>query len=192
MTSIAMRMTVPPGPGGLAASEGLRQRRRHILLETVARIGAGDDLERDVLPALYKALAIEIQVDALVLVDPNERASFAAGMDRRRASHSPGQRISLTSAATRRAMHLSDIRNSLDPITEGAKAQGMNACACEPLLFRGRLLGTLCFASRTRRSFAAEDLLLFEELARHIALARARQPSRPTRPLAANPVAIAA
>jgi GAF domain-containing protein len=50
----------------------------------------------------------------------------------------------------------------------------MNAYPCEPLLVGDRLLGTLSFASRSRRSFDAEDVLFFRAIAKQVAIARDR------------------
>ncbi|HXG81285.1 MAG TPA: GAF domain-containing protein, partial [Sphingomicrobium sp.] len=49
-----------------------------------------------------------------------------------------------------------------------------NAYACEPLIVGDRLLGTLSFASRSRKSFDPDDLSFFRTIARHVALARDR------------------
>ena len=64
-------------------------------------------------------------------------------------------------------------------MTELVRSAGINAYACEPLLAGGRLLGTLSFASRSRRAFDVDDLLFFRAVARLLAAARDR--ARPVR-----------
>ena len=65
----------------------------------------------------------------------------------------------------------------------------MTAYACEPLMVGDRLLGTLSFASRSRRSFDAEDLLFFRAVAKHVA--RARDRARAARGAAESALGIA-
>ena len=54
------------------------------------------------------------------------------------------------------------------------RAAGINAYACEPLIVGDRLLGTLSFASRSRRQFDLDDLSFFRAIAKHVAPARDR------------------
>ena len=75
-------------------------------------------------------------------------------------------------------MHVTDIQRSLDPISELVRAEGISAYACEPLLVADRLLGTMSFATRSRRSFAGEDLLFFRSIAKQVAFARDRASRR--------------
>jgi GAF domain-containing protein len=102
-----------------------------------------------------------------------------------------GQAICGTVAATRQPMHVTDIQRSLDPLADLVRSAGISAYACEPLMVGDRLLGTLSFASRTRRSFDAEDILFFRAIAKRVAMARdrARKRNRPApgnRPKAAK------
>jgi GAF domain-containing protein len=78
-------------------------------------------------------------------------------------------------AQARQALHVTDIQRSLDPRAEALRAEGVNACACEPLLVGERLFGTLAFATRARRCFSEDQIRLFRELARLIAAARERK-----------------
>ena len=58
-----------------------------------------------------------------------------------------------------------------DPRTDLLRSLGVLACACHPLLCQGRVIGTLAFASRTRSTFAADDLSLIKSVSDHIAIA---------------------
>ena len=161
----------------------LRRRRSEILRETAARLLAGDDPDRDVMPALFRALAAERIVDAtlgFIVTEMSEsmKLGFMEGFDevmiQRCLRLDFGQAVCGTVAATRRAMHLTDIQRSLDPLAELVRTAGINAYACEPLIVGDRLLGTLSFASRSRRRFDPEDLQFFRAVAKHLALARDR------------------
>ncbi len=47
---------------------------------------------------------------------------------------------------------------------------GLRAFACHPLLANGRLLGTLCFGSRTRQAFSEEELEFFRSFCNYVAM----------------------
>ena len=161
----------------------LRQRRAAILAETAEQLLAGEDPDLIVLPALYKALAAERIVDAALGFVVTEGAEsmnlgFMKGFPRevmqRCLTLDFGQAICGTVARTQRPMHVTDIQRSLDPLADLVRSAGINAYACEPLIAGGRLLGTLSFASRSRRSFDGDDLTFFKAVARHVATARNR------------------
>ena len=65
----------------------LRQRRGELLSDLAARLLAGQDLDREVMPALFRALAEERMVDATlgyIVTDLNEGMKFGSmeGFDR--------------------------------------------------------------------------------------------------------------
>lgn len=175
-----------PLRGGVGAAERkahLRRRRREILAETAEALLAGKDPDSEVMPALFRSLAAEKIVDGtlgyiVTTMEEGMKLGFMEGFDRamiqRCLTLDFGQAVCGTVAATRRAMHVSDIQGSLDPMTELVRSAGINAYACEPLLAGGRLLGTMSFASRGRRSFDAEDLSFFRAIAKQLAIARDR------------------
>jgi GAF domain-containing protein len=163
--------------------ERLRRRRSEILAEVSARLLAGQDPDHVVMPWLFRELRAERLVDAtlgFIVTDLHEgmKLAFVEGFDRamvqRCLTMDFGQAICGTVAATRRAMHVADIQNRLDPIADLVRSAGINAYACEPLVVGERLLGTMSFASRERKRFAIEDLLFFQSIARQVALARDR------------------
>ena len=158
-------------------------RRAELLADTAESLLAGEDPDRAVLPALYRALAAERMIDAslgFVVTDMHEglRLGFIEGFDKammqRCLTLDFGQAICGTVAANRRAIHATDIQRSFDPRADLVRQAGVQAYACEPLLFNGRLLGTISFASRTRRSFDPQDLNFFHVIARLVAIARER------------------
>jgi len=165
------------------AKNYLRQRRKQILARTAERLLAGEDPDRVVMPALFRELAAERIVDAtlgFIVTDLGEAMNlgFMEGFDRamiqRCLTLDFGQAICGTVAATRQPMHITDIQRTLDPLADLVRSAGIDAYACEPLIVGDRLLGTLSFASRSRRSFDAEDLLFFRNVAKHVAIARDR------------------
>lgn len=168
--------------------EAVRRRRAEILTETASSLLAGRDPDREVMPELFRSLTAERIVDAtlgFIVVDMTGpmRLGFMEGFDQEMVQRCLtldfGQAICGTVAKTRTAMHVTDIQRNLDPLADLVRSAGINAYACEPLIARGRLLGTLSFASRSRRSFGGEDLLFFRTIAKQVAIARNRTMRRP-------------
>lgn len=171
------------GKDRAASKAQLQQRRAELLSDLAARLLAGQDVDREVMPALYRGLADERIVDATlgyIVTDMDEgmRLGFMEGFDQdmiqRCLRLDFGQAICGTVAASRQAMHVTDIQKTLDPMADLVRTVGVNAYACEPLIVGDRLLGTLSFASRSRRRFDPEDLSFFRAIAKHVALARDR------------------
>ena len=163
--------------------EHVRERRKTILADMAARLLAGQDPDEELLPFLFRALAAERIVDASIgfVVTENAdgmRLGFAKGFPeaviKRCVTLDFGQAVCGTVAQTRKAMHVTDIQRSFDPLADLVRSAGISAYACEPLIVGDRLLGTLSFASRSRRSFDADDLQFFRSVAKHVAIARDR------------------
>ena len=182
VTKQARPATEPPSASP-DANGLLRRRRREILAETAEGLLAGKDPDTEVMPRLFRSLAAEKIVDGTLGYIVTEMAEgmklgFMEGFDRamiqRCLTLDFGQAVCGTVAATRRPMHVRDIQGSLDPMTELVRSAGINAYACEPLLVGDRLLGTMSFASRSRRAFDVEDLLFFRAVAKQLAVARDR------------------
>lgn len=171
------------GAVALRDRERLRKMRRELLADIAARLLLGKDPDKEVMPALYRALAAERIVDAtlgFIVTEVGEpmRLGFMEGFDeemvRRCLRLDFGQAICGMVAATGQAMHVTDIQQTLDPVADLVRGAGISAYACEPLVVGNRLLGTISFASRTRRAFDSEDLLFFKSVAKQLALARDR------------------
>jgi len=135
------------------------------------------------MPLLYRTLAAERMIDAtlgFVVVDLHQAMKlgfmegFSEEMMQRCLTLDFGQAVCGLVAQTGKPMHVTDIQRTLDPRADLVRSAGINAYACEPLVLGGRILGTLSFASRTRRSFDAEDILFFRSVAKHVAKARDR------------------
>jgi PAS domain S-box-containing protein len=69
-----------------------------------------------------------------------------------------GQAICGAVALQQKPIHATFVQQSDEPMVRLVKSLGVRAYACNPLLFEGRLLGTLSFASRTRDEFDPDDL----------------------------------
>lgn len=170
-------------PDRAASRQLLRQRRGEILADTAARLLAGEDPDLQVMPMLYRTLAAERIIDAslgFIVTEMDEAMTlgfikgFPEEMVQRCLRLDFGQAICGLVAQTRTPMHVIDIQRTLDPRADLVRSAGITAYACEPLVVGGRILGTLSFASRTRRGFDAEDILFFRAIARHVAKARDR------------------
>ena len=167
-----------------ASRAHLAKRRSEILAETAAQLLAGEDPDTVVMPGLFHALVAERIVDAtlgFIVTEMGEgmKLGFMEGFDpemiQRCLTLDFGQAVCGTVAVTRQAMHVTNIQRTLDPLADLVRSAGINAYACEPLIVGDRLLGTLSFASRSRRSFDADDLIFFRAIAKHVAIARDRQ-----------------
>jgi GAF domain-containing protein len=179
------RQRVPPASSFSSeeARSRLRRRRKEILAESAEALLAGKDPDREVMPDLFSALADEKIVDGtlgyiVTEMEEGMKLGFMEGFDRamiqRCLTLDFGQAVCGTVAVTRQPMHIGDIQGSLDPMTELVRSAGINAYACEPLIVGGRLLGTMSFASRSRRAFDVEDLMFFRAVAKQLAIARDR------------------
>lgn len=161
----------------------LRIRRKQILAQTAARLLGGEDPDELVLPALYETLAAERIIDASLgfIVTHTDKCmslgfvkGFGQKLIQRCLKLDFGQAVCGTVAQTRRPMHVRDIQRSLDPLADLVRSAGIDAYACEPLIVGERVLGTLSFASRSRRCFDSEDILFFGAIAKQVAIARNR------------------
>ena len=66
------------------------------------------------------------------------------------------------------------IQRSDDPMVRLLKSYGVRACACNPLLAGGTLLGTLSFASRRRDEFDADELEFLRTVSHYVTYAHER------------------
>ena len=169
------------------AKRVVKSRRQQILHDTAEQLLRGDDLDGTVLPMLYRALAAERIIDAsLGFIVTEGSQTMTLGFIKGFPEHVVqkcltldfGQAVCGTVAASGRAMHVTNIQQSLDPLADLVRSAGMTAYACQPLMVGDRMLGTLSFASRTRRSFDPDDLEFFRSIAKHVALARDRASPR--------------
>jgi signal transduction histidine kinase/ActR/RegA family two-component response regulator len=66
------------------------------------------------------------------------------------------------------------IQQSDDPKVQLIKGFGIRAYACNPLLTKNRLIGTLSFGSRTRDEFTPEELAFLETISHYVTVAYER------------------
>ena len=196
MAPSGARMQVRPSPHliheaaraeRISIKLALRSRRAQILADTAGKLLAGNDPDKVVMPLLYRALSAERIIDAtlgFIVVDLEKpmNLGFMEGFDEQMVQRCLtldfGQAICGTVAATRQPMHVTNIQRTLDPLADLVRSAGINAYACEPLLSGKRLLGTVSFPSRSRRSCDAEDILFCRAVAKQLAAARDRRARR--------------
>lgn len=73
---------------------------------------------------------------------------------------------------------LENIQETTEPHTELIRSYGIQAYACNPLMAQEKVIGTLAFGSRTKRSFSEDDLALMKAVADQVAIAIERQQFR--------------
>jgi PAS domain S-box-containing protein len=64
-----------------------------------------------------------------------------------------------------------NIQHDDDPRTQLARAYGVQAYCCHPLTAQERVLGTLSFATSTRKSFSADEIALMKSVSDQVAVA---------------------
>ncbi|WP_390841956.1 MULTISPECIES: ATP-binding protein [Nostoc] len=85
-----------------------------------------------------------------------------------------GQYLCGLVAQQRRQIVLDGRQISTDPNAQLLKSMGITAYACQPLIVRGRLLGSLSFGSFTRTNFTLEEINLLQSTCDQIAIALER------------------
>ena len=85
-----------------------------------------------------------------------------------------GQAICGTVAQTQQPIHATDIQNSDYEKAGLIRPFGIQCYACHPLIAGGRLLGTLSFASRSRKAFDEDELQFLQIISQHTAIALER------------------
>lgn len=86
-----------------------------------------------------------------------------------------GQTVCGTAARDVRAIIISDVPQTKEPMTEFIRKLGITAYACHPLIANGELLGTLSFGTTRVHSFAPEIVAVMRALSDIVALAIARK-----------------
>jgi signal transduction histidine kinase len=75
---------------------------------------------------------------------------------------------------TRQAIVASHIQQSDDPKVQLIEGFGIRAYACNPLLTKNRLIGTLSFGSRTRDEFTPQEFSFLETISHYVTVAYER------------------
>lgn len=179
-----------PSVPGLApgAAAGTDSRRAYWRLEALAEISGllleGRDPVGHVLPALSNHLREASGVDAVLAYRVGRygdqlKLIFSDGLagnpDR---SHPQrlrfGDGVCGMAALTGEPAYLTHIQQSVSADLRSLREAGFQTYACEPVAVDGRLFGLIAFGSRSLKRFVAADLMLFQTLARHFALAADR------------------
>ncbi|MEW6521738.1 MAG: GAF domain-containing protein [Thermodesulfobacteriota bacterium] len=74
-----------------------------------------------------------------------------------------------------RRMVIEDVTNSTDERVHLVRSFGLRAYVCHPLIYQGRILGTLSFGTFDRSSFDLDDLELMSAITGQVAIAIARK-----------------
>jgi signal transduction histidine kinase/CheY-like chemotaxis protein len=85
-----------------------------------------------------------------------------------------GQAVCRTVALNCEPIVATHIQRSEDPKVQLVKRYGIQAYACNPLIIEGRLLGTLCFASRQRDQFDSDELEFLKTICQYVTVAHER------------------
>jgi PAS domain S-box-containing protein len=153
--------------------------RLRLLWETVGILLATDNAEA-MLKGLFEKITNHMEIDTCFNFMVNEKGDalelrFSAGVPADAVASLVrlefGQSICGTVAALRQPIVASFIQRSQNPMVEVEKALGIRAYACNPLMARGQLLGTLAFASRARDSFDEDELEFIETITKDVTLA---------------------
>ena len=136
----------------------LSQAAEHILTASTT-----DDLVR----GLFEKIREPLGVDAFLnyMVDPSVnklQLASCAGIpeDELDAVNEPPLDTSHAGSAIAecKPVHATSLQSSMEPSAKILKSIGFRACSCHPLLAQYQLLGTLCFASRTKDAFREDEL----------------------------------
>lgn len=169
------------------ASDSRPYWRLEALNDLSGRLLEGGDPDREVLPALFESIGFGIDCLYSYRVTPLGDRLELAYSDGELGGDCPrhprrvrfGQGVAGIVAATHEAFHVTDIQvrapDQSDALgSELLRNARLTAYACEPIAVSGRLFGVVCFASRSLARFTAADLVLFQAVARHVALAHDR------------------
>ena len=160
-----------------------RQNDRLALLSEAAGHLLQTESQEDLVGAIFRKLAAPLGLDAYFnfLVEEGKeelRLDSFAGIPERVARLigrlEYGEAVCGVVARQRQAIHVSNVQQSSDPRTELIRRHGMRAYSCHPLIARGRLLGTLSFATRRRDAFAPDELAFLRTVCHYVALATDR------------------
>lgn len=163
----------------LAAESALARRNERLLLlsDAAAVLVATDDPEH-LLEDVYSRAAAYIGADVFMscAYDPvrdDLRLTAALGLDpamrQRRARLTLGESFCGMCARERSALYVPDVSNDPRPEASLERALGARVYAGYPLLAGDRLLGTLCFASRTKNRFEPDELEFAQSVSYHVA-----------------------
>lgn len=166
------------------SGNGRRSWRLEALTDISGLLLADNDPVRIVLPALASRLIPVTGVDSVLAYRVSRygdqlRLIFHAGLEGGVQRAHPqrlrfGDGVCGMAALTGEPAYLTNIHRSEKPELRALRDAGFETYACEPVAVDGRLFGLIAFGSRTLRRFLAADLMFFQTLSRHFALAADR------------------
>jgi PAS domain S-box-containing protein len=167
------------------ADEAIRQRneRLDLLAETAALLLSSEVPERIVQSLCEKVMRhLDCQAFFNYLVEDGKehlRLNAWAGIPEKTAREIErldfGVAVCGCVAREGRRIVAEDIPHTPDQRTDLVRSFGIQAYACHPLVYQGRIIGTLSFGTATRAHFAAEELELMKAVADLAATAMARK-----------------
>jgi len=122
-----------------------------------------DELVRGLFERIREPLGVDAYLN-YVVADAGDalRLAASAGIPEHRAPQhldiGAGRTTAASGAARRNVLHATSILESDAPLMQSLKALGFKACSCHPLLAEYELLGTLCFASRSKDRFTDDEI----------------------------------
>ena len=166
------------------AEENLRKRgeRLQLLSDTLAQLLSADDpdtIVRELFPKVAAHLGVDTYFNFMVnetgdALKLHSYAGVSDGNARAIQRLELGEAICGTVAQTRQPIHVTDIQNSKSDKAGLMRDFGLQCYACNPLIVGGRLLGTLSFASRSRKAFDEDELQFLQIISQHTAVALER------------------
>src|ERR1700759_507095 len=129
-----------------------------------------DTMASSVFEKLREYLPVDFYVHYVVSPDGTHlQLASVAGDESVRKELGPtlnfGQAVCGTVAQTCEWMHVTDVQSRTDAMTGLIRSLGLRAYTCQPLMVRGRMLGTYSFGSLTRKAFAEEEIEIFRLVA---------------------------
>jgi GAF domain-containing protein len=154
-----------------------RAGRRLRLLWEAARILLTSDDADAIIPGLLDKVGQHLELDTLnYMVNETGKAlqleSFSGISEiqvREVRRLEFGEGVCGTVALTGQAIVATHIQQSEDPMVR-VKGFGIRAFACNPLLAKNRLLGTLSFASRTQDEFTPDELEFLQTISHYVTM----------------------
>jgi PAS domain S-box-containing protein len=156
--------------------------RLELLSEITADLLASKNPQAIVEPLCRKVMEhLECQVFFKYLLDEPQqrlRLSAHAGIPAKTAKQmewrSLGEGISGDVAQNGCPIVADDIQARHDPRTDLVRSLGVRAFACHPLLSDGRVIGSLCFGSRSKAGFSDDELTLMKTVSDQVTIALQR------------------
>jgi PAS domain S-box-containing protein len=159
--------------------------RLEFLFDTTTQLLAGKDADvliASVFAELQAMIGLDLYLNYVLETDDAGREQLrltsSAGIDDSTAAGlrciDIGHSFCGAAARDRRRIVVDDVQSAIDPMTDTMRSLGVSACACFPLISRGRLLGTFAVATRQHARIEADDLVFINIIADELASAMDR------------------